>query len=645
MKVRRAALTAAFGLLAAGLCGLGPAGVTSASAKTGDLTYNTTFASPCAPQGSVGIAFDGTYLWYSCGGATPDLYRADPLTGANEGSWNIAGGLGSIAYDANHNAIWAGWVNGAATGDVTYIPLDSTQNVDTASVAVKFNVGTSMTTNGLDDGIAYDAFDDSLFISPDMSQTIYHFSASGTFLDSRPWVGAIATAPSVVNTVGHFCFNSGLAIGGPLLFEAANGEGYACNTDVLWADRHSNAYAGQLPTTGELEGLACDPTTFFPKDVIWAVKNDGTGAWAKEIPPTTCGIGGRGAGPLADAYMVNASVADGSGNVIAAVNAAGDARTNAGEADNAIQDVALPGGLGEVTVGADTSYVSNPFDGTASATAKVSSVTLNIPAVPGVAGTPCQITATGIVASVQMTASSAGGPYTTSVGPSTTIASLNVCGHVQKAPIAPANILLPNGIGRVATFEQVANGDGTSLAELEIDALHVYVTINGATTEVVVGSAYVGQQNGGMMSPRPPTSPTIASGLLPPVPSSPPSVSTGPGGTVTGGCRLDAVAVPTTTSQLVGTVTEASVTQDQLGLPLGATVGCFVRVAGVQVTREFEYPGSAGVQSGANAVQFDGSPADVIDVCKEVWYIDGKHDLSCAFAQWSANNSILSGEA
>src|SRR5579885_116980 len=140
-KKRSAAVVAALAAMVALVTGLGPVGARPASAATGDLVHTTYFASRCASNFGLGVAFDGTYLWYSCALGGPDLMRADPLTGAFEGGWDIDGGLGAITYDPVHNAIWAGWDSMHPMGNVTYIPLDSAQSVITAGVTVKFNVG------------------------------------------------------------------------------------------------------------------------------------------------------------------------------------------------------------------------------------------------------------------------------------------------------------------------------------------------------------------------------------------------------------------------------------------------------------------------------------------------------------------------
>src|SRR5438874_7917721 len=102
-KGRAIAVSALFVTVLFGAFQLGTA---PAQGATGDLVATVHFSQDCGL--GVGLTFDGTSLWYSCYGAAPDLYRADPTTGVVTGSWNVAGGLGSLAYDANRGVIWAG---------------------------------------------------------------------------------------------------------------------------------------------------------------------------------------------------------------------------------------------------------------------------------------------------------------------------------------------------------------------------------------------------------------------------------------------------------------------------------------------------------------------------------------------------------
>ena len=243
-----------------------------AEAANGDLVQETHFAQPCGSGIGVGIAFDGTYLWYSCYQSSPDLYKANPLTGAVLASYNVAGGLGALAWDGNRKRIWAGWGGGSgASGDVRLLdPL-------TGSGPVVFNAAAAAIEE-LDDGLAYDAQDDSLYISADTSTTIHHYTTAGALLGSVPWHGS-------------GCYNSGLAIGGQLLFEGSDG----CN-HVWVVQRGSYAPAFNFATGASGvrdEDLECDSVTFSPRTVMWSMEAyEPRRAIAFEIPPGSCATGG-----------------------------------------------------------------------------------------------------------------------------------------------------------------------------------------------------------------------------------------------------------------------------------------------------------------------------------------------------------------
>ena len=256
----------------------------TAKAAPGDLVGSVTFSQECQSGIGVGIAYDGQYLWVSCYASNPDLLRADPITGNVSATYNIAGGLGSLAYDATRNALWAGWGNGtdAAAGNVRLISLDAAHNA--LGGPVQFAAPAALTGCGLDDGMGYDATDDSLYISDDCSTTVWHYTTAGTLLTSFPWSGS-------------GCFNSGVAIGGNLLFEGSDGCSHVWvvdKTTLAPAFDFTTVVAGD-PNFRD-EGLSCDPLTFASvgKQVMWSKEAyPPNRAHAFEIPPNTCGVGGQ----------------------------------------------------------------------------------------------------------------------------------------------------------------------------------------------------------------------------------------------------------------------------------------------------------------------------------------------------------------
>ena len=247
------------------------------SASSGSLIGSVNFSQQCSSGLGVGLTFDGSNLWYSCFSSATDLYRADPKTGTVAIAYNIAGGLGSLAYDAKRNAIWAGW-GGGNTGKVYLIHLDRNMNV--VGTEVKFSAPADVVC-GLDDGLAYDAQDDTLYVSDDCSQVIHHHKTDGTLINNIPWAGS-------------GCYNSGVAIGGQLLFEGSDG----CNH--IWVvDKTTNEHKFDFPSPGTRdESLTCDTKTFssIGKEVMWSKEAyNPMRAYAFEIPSGTCGVGGQAA--------------------------------------------------------------------------------------------------------------------------------------------------------------------------------------------------------------------------------------------------------------------------------------------------------------------------------------------------------------
>ncbi|MDX2149707.1 MAG: hypothetical protein SFV54_03160 [Bryobacteraceae bacterium] len=127
------------------------------------------------------------------------------------------------------------------------------------------------------DGVTWDAEDDTVFVSPDVSDTIYRYSEAGAFL------GTLAVPAG--------CPNSGLAIGGPSLFAACNGV-----LRINRLNKLTGAVIESFATTGQsrTEDLECDPVSFSSqrKDVMWSKDAFDNKVFAFEIPSGSCGLAG-----------------------------------------------------------------------------------------------------------------------------------------------------------------------------------------------------------------------------------------------------------------------------------------------------------------------------------------------------------------
>lgn len=267
------ALATVMGLRAA------PTDTHNAQAATGDLVASLNFDQPCSTNLGVGIAFDGTNLWYSCNGDSPNLHRADPTTGIVNASYTVPiSSIGAISYDATRNVIWA-----AGDADAVYrIDLDAGMNV--VSSALAFNTGDSC---GLNDGLAFDARN---IADPNDDVFYYSDDCFTTVIVAYDMAGSPVESFDTCATGGH---NSGLAVGGELLFQADLFNNSTCvvdKTSKALQFTYSTAVAGD--PNFHAEDMECDNST-FPVDVMWSIEAfEPRRAHAFEIPDGTCGAGG-----------------------------------------------------------------------------------------------------------------------------------------------------------------------------------------------------------------------------------------------------------------------------------------------------------------------------------------------------------------
>jgi hypothetical protein len=230
----------------------------------------------------VGIAFDGTNLWYSCYRSNPDLFRANATTGAVTASYNINSGLGALAYDSRRNIIWA--ARGGSGNAIRRIYLDASRNVTRHDVA--FTISAVL---DLDDGLAIDLVSptdpsqDVLYYGPDTATTVRVFNLSGRELRSFRWAGS-------------GCYKSGLAVGGNLLYQGSDGcaHVWVVNKTSLAPSFNFTTRVSGDPNFRD-EDLECDSHTFAArgKHVMWSMEAyEPRRAHAFEIPFGTCGTGG-----------------------------------------------------------------------------------------------------------------------------------------------------------------------------------------------------------------------------------------------------------------------------------------------------------------------------------------------------------------
>ncbi len=309
-------------MLAAALLLAAPAGHAQVvGAPLGSVTLNTNcgFVSTASHSVGIGITFDGSNLWYSCYDSKLsndpnhyDLIKANPKNGAMIAAYDIAGGMGAIAYDASRNVIWAGEGGGVSTnvGKIIKIPLDNNKNATPGTYTVAFSVSDAYNSppsrEDIVDGLAIDTSTDILYVHYDFATEIAEYNAStGAFLGFIPQAAGIPAGTIVMkNPPTSSCVVSGLAIGGNTLIEAAD------YCDHVWAvdkttliDEYDFSIAGSVTQYFDEKSLTCDTVTFPGSDALWVKDAFTPAAFAFALPPGNCGVGG-GSG-LASALNVS----------------------------------------------------------------------------------------------------------------------------------------------------------------------------------------------------------------------------------------------------------------------------------------------------------------------------------------------------
>jgi hypothetical protein len=263
-SIRRLASGASLALLVIPLASVG--GGQTAQAADGSVLRTVTAEGYNCSLGT-GIAFDGQNLLLSCSNDNK-ITAVDPTDGSLVKSYSVSGvsSIGALAYDRGREVLWA---CGGFSGDDT--------------VVWQIDLETSLATQQFDgpvgcpDGLAYDGRDDTFWLSPDVSPTVYHYSMTGELLGSVP------------ANLGS-CGNSGIAVGGDYLFFANNG----CS-QIYMAPRTDPTSTTLFGTYGaRLEDLECDDVSFadLGKAAIWSKDAYDGVLNAFELNPGTCGFGG-----------------------------------------------------------------------------------------------------------------------------------------------------------------------------------------------------------------------------------------------------------------------------------------------------------------------------------------------------------------
>jgi uncharacterized repeat protein (TIGR01451 family) len=254
-------------LVVAGLATVLLIGAGGAAAAPGDILRTINMTPPAGCGVSVGIAFDGSELIVS-ESCDNFIYRVSPADGTVLGYYAVAGlsgnGIQAMSWDAKDSLLWL-----ESGGTIWSAVLDKPTSTGVATP--RFNPG-----GGFTDGLAFDGTDDTIWYSPDVSSTIYHYTQAGTLIGTRSGI------------LGN-CGNSGLVVADATsLYMANNGCG-----EIWFGDKAGTTTTLFASLAGKrVEDLECDNTTFAPKSVIWSKDAYDYELNAFEVTAGQCAQGG-----------------------------------------------------------------------------------------------------------------------------------------------------------------------------------------------------------------------------------------------------------------------------------------------------------------------------------------------------------------
>jgi hypothetical protein len=188
-------------------------------------------------------------------------------------------GWGSLSFRGDEGDL-LGCGNGA-TAPIYAIDINPSNVPADGTATFLFNATADL---NICDGVAWDTSDNTVFQGPDVSNTIYHYTAAGASL------GSLVSPCPYDHGQSPYKGKSGLAVGGTSLFIACDG-----SLLIYEVNKTTGATITSFNTAGtRTEDLECDPLTFSGegKDAIWSRDAYTNQLFAFEIPLDTCGFGG-----------------------------------------------------------------------------------------------------------------------------------------------------------------------------------------------------------------------------------------------------------------------------------------------------------------------------------------------------------------
>lgn len=271
-------------------------GLSPAIAAPGDLLATVTLpgngssvSGATIPGGPSGVVYIAPRAFFT---STWDIY--DPPAGFGP---QVAALLATKTFvDAANNPVAVSCGTWDPTRDVLWVATAGipgpVYSVDLGDLTVSGNALATFEFNSnvggisLCDGIAYDPERDTLWISPDVNQSVYEYDLGGSFTGFGTQIRAVSPQNAAGQADGLV---SGVTVGtNNTLYIGRNGA-----QEVRRVDKDTGAFISQFAqTVGRAEDLSCDPVTYAPLEAILA-KEAYTGLYeAFEVETDTCPLPG-----------------------------------------------------------------------------------------------------------------------------------------------------------------------------------------------------------------------------------------------------------------------------------------------------------------------------------------------------------------
>jgi hypothetical protein len=226
-------------------------------------------------------------------------------------------GIGAMSWDGDVGQLWFATANGSHNVYSALLDKSLSKGASTFRFSAAALGGLQIV-----DGLAYDGTDKSLWYSPDVSDTIYHFDQAGVLLGSH----------SGLTTALGGCGNSGIAVADASTLYLAND---GCSQVYSWNKGFTGSPSLFITGKARLEDLECDATTFAKMGVaaLWTKDAFDWILNAYEVPAGHCAQGGvvkpvpttvtlspaAATDPVNTDHTVTATVKDQNGNLMGGV--------------------------------------------------------------------------------------------------------------------------------------------------------------------------------------------------------------------------------------------------------------------------------------------------------------------------------------